>query len=85
MPKPAQKELARHKTIQDRKPVVRVPWMVVWGNLYVLAERLELLAAGFVRLENKTIQGCDKKRKNQVGNYIWCLNFIHCLCSSGDV
>ena len=35
-------------TIQDIEPVVRVPWMVVWGNSYVRPERVELLAAGFM-------------------------------------
>jgi len=35
------------KSIQGIKPVVRVPWMVAWGNLCIRAESFELLAAGF--------------------------------------
>lgn len=36
------------KPVKDKKPVIRVPLLVVQGNLHVLAERLELLVAGFL-------------------------------------
>jgi hypothetical protein len=44
------------KSIQGIEPVVRDPWMVVWGNPCVETERFLLLAAGFMPFAGETIQ-----------------------------